>query len=173
MYPDLNTPSIHSQPDHDGDLMGYASQEALDGTVDIGSDKKKLPKKMGMPVNKKTGNPKAKPGMGQKMPGQKGAGMCNDLAIDPNDEISIIIPENGSNIAEDKKLTAKARKHIKGSNFALPGRRYPINDPNHARAALSMVAQHGSPAEKAKVRAAVHRKYPNIGKSSKGKGGKK
>ena len=41
---------------------------------------------------------------------------------------------------------------------------YPINDPNHARNALARVAQHGSPAEQAKVRAAVHRRYPGIGK---------
>lgn len=171
MYPDVNT--LNNVNVDDSDLIGYASFDAMDGTEDIGSDKKKLPKKMGMPVNKKTGNPKAKPGMGQAMPGQKGAGMCNDLAIDPNDEISIIVPEGNSNIAEDKKLTAKARKHIKGSNFALPGRRYPINDPNHARAALSMVARHGTPAEKAAVRRKVHAKYPNIGKGSKSKGGKK
>lgn len=62
------------------------------------------------------------------------------------------------------KLTAKARKHIKGSNFALPGRRYPIENAGHARNALARVSQNGSPEEKAKVRAAVHRKYPGIGK---------
>lgn len=173
MYPDLNTtPSINYLGDQDGDLIGYASQEALDGVIDIGSDKKKSSKKMGLPVNKKTGNPKTKPGMGLKMPGSK-AGPSNDLAINPNDEISIFMPNESSNIAEDKKLTAKGRKHIKGSNFALPGRRYPIHDPSHARAALSMVAKHGTPAEKAKVRARVHAKYPNIGKGSKGKGGRK
>jgi hypothetical protein len=120
MYPDVNTLN-NVLGDQDGDLVGYASFDVLDGTEDIGSDKKKLPKKMGLPVNKKTGNPKTKPGMGQAMPGQKGAGMCNDLAIDPNDEISIFFPSGDSNI--DKKLTAKARKHIKGSNFALPGMR--------------------------------------------------
>jgi hypothetical protein len=61
-------------------------------------------------------------------------------------------------------LTAKRRNALSGKSFALPGRRYPINDPNHARNALSRVAQNGSPNEKAKVRAAVHRKYPGIGK---------
>lgn len=65
---------------------------------------------------------------------------------------------------EDKKLTAKGRKHIKESNFALPGRRYPIHDEAHGRAALQMVAKHGTPSEKKKVRAAVRKKYPNIGK---------
>lgn len=65
-----------------------------------------------------------------------------------------------------KKLTTNARKHISDSNFALPGRRYPIHDMNHARAALSMVAKHGTPEEIAKVRAAVHRKYPSLKKAS-------
>lgn len=62
------------------------------------------------------------------------------------------------------KLTAAARKKIKKSNFALAGGRYPIHDASHARNALSRVAQHGTPAEKAKVRAAVRRKWPGIGK---------
>ena len=62
------------------------------------------------------------------------------------------------------KLTAEARKHISAKNFALPGRRYPIEDASHARNALARVSQHGSPEEKAKVRAAVHRKYPGIGR---------
>lgn len=63
------------------------------------------------------------------------------------------------------KLTAKKRNALKTSSFAEPGKRaYPINDPSHARNALARVSQHGTPAEKAKVRAAVHRKYPSIGK---------
>jgi hypothetical protein len=62
------------------------------------------------------------------------------------------------------KLTAKGRKRIKGSNFALPGRRYPIHDAAHARNALSRVSQHGTDKEKARVRAAVKRRYPGIGK---------
>ena len=65
------------------------------------------------------------------------------------------------------KLTAKARKAIPGKAFALPGRRYPIEDKSHARNALSRISQFGSSAEKSKVRAAVHRKYPDIGKKSK------
>jgi len=63
------------------------------------------------------------------------------------------------------KLTSKARSKLKSSSFAEPGKRaYPIQDPSHARNALARVSQHGSPAEKTKVRAAVHRKYPSIGK---------
>lgn len=62
-----------------------------------------------------------------------------------------------------KVLTAKGREQIDEGNFALPGRRYPIHDLAHARNALARVAQHGTPAEQAAVRRAVHAKYPNIG----------
>lgn len=44
---------------------------------------------------------------------------------------------------------------------------YPVNTPKHARAALGFVGMHGTPAEKAAVRAKVHSKYPNIGQRSK------
>lgn len=64
-----------------------------------------------------------------------------------------------------KVLDANARAHISADNFALPGRRYPIHDVAHARNALARVAQNGTPAERAKVKAAVHKKYPSIGKT--------
>ncbi len=64
-------------------------------------------------------------------------------------------------------LTAKGRRQIRDENFALPGRRYPIHDRSHARNALSRVAEHGTPAEKAIVRAAVARRYPGIGQEKK------
>lgn len=35
------------------------------------------------------------------------------------------------------KLTTKQRNELPDSAFALPGRRYPIIDKNHARAALT------------------------------------
>ena len=62
------------------------------------------------------------------------------------------------------KLTAKARKAIPKRNFAVPSKApgsgsYPINDPAHARAALSRAS--GKPVE-ARVRAAVKSKYPQI-----------
>lgn len=60
------------------------------------------------------------------------------------------------------KLTAAARKKISGKNFAGPDRSYPIENASHARNALARAS--GKPVE-ARVRAAVHRKYPNIGKS--------
>jgi len=62
------------------------------------------------------------------------------------------------------KLTAAARRAIPKKDFALSGGRYPIEDASHARNALSRVAANGTPEEKSRVRAAVHRKYPNIGK---------
>lgn len=65
-------------------------------------------------------------------------------------------------------LDANARAHIAPHNFALPGGRYPIHDANHARNALARVSQNGTPEEKAKVRAAVHKKYPGIGKAKGG-----
>ncbi len=62
------------------------------------------------------------------------------------------------------KLTTAGRKRLRSSVFALPGRRYPIEDKNHARNALARVSQHGTPSEKKEVRAKVHSKYPGIGK---------
>jgi hypothetical protein len=65
------------------------------------------------------------------------------------------------------RLTTRGRKRIKAKNFALPGRRYPIHDRSHARAALSMVARHGTTAQKKAVRRAVRRKYPTIGRKKR------
>lgn len=62
------------------------------------------------------------------------------------------------------KLTKRMRAAIPTGDFALPGRRYPIEDRPHARNALSRVSQNGTPAEKAEVRAKVHQKYPTMGK---------
>ena len=70
------------------------------------------------------------------------------------------------------RLTSRERKDLPKSDFALPGKgegkegkgsgSYPIPDISHARNALARVAQHGSPEEKARVRAAVKRKFPSI-----------
>ena len=62
------------------------------------------------------------------------------------------------------KLTTKARNALAAKSFALPGRRYPIEDRSHARNALARVSQFGSPAEKKRVRSAVKRKYPSMGR---------
>ncbi len=60
------------------------------------------------------------------------------------------------------KLTAAARKKIPKKDFAGPDGSYPIENASHARNALARAS--GKPVE-ARVRAAVHKKYPNIGKS--------
>lgn len=71
------------------------------------------------------------------------------------------------------KLTEKARNKMPSKDFALPGKgkgpagkgagSYPIEDKSHARNALVRVSQHGTPAEKATVRAKVKAKFPGIG----------
>jgi hypothetical protein len=61
-------------------------------------------------------------------------------------------------------LTTQTRNAIPKAEFAIPETRsYPIHDEAHARNALARVSQFGSESEKARVRAAVHRKYPNMG----------
>jgi hypothetical protein len=65
------------------------------------------------------------------------------------------------------KLTTAQRKAIPSEDFAGPDRSYPINDASHARNALARVSQHGTPALKSRVRAAVKRKYPGIKQAGK------
>lgn len=75
------------------------------------------------------------------------------------------------------KLSGKQRQNLKSSQFALPGKgegkggkgagSYPIPDKSHAQNALARVEQHGTPAEKKQVKAAVRRKFPSLGKSKK------
>jgi len=57
------------------------------------------------------------------------------------------------------KLTTATRKKLPNSKFALPGRRYPIEDVAHARNALARVSQDGTPTEKATVRRKVDRLF--------------
>lgn len=76
--------------------------------------------------------------------------------------------------ARKTRKPAPNTKAPKGS-YALPGGgpggadAYPINTPGRGANALSRVQQNGTPAEKAKVRAAVKKKYPGL-PSSQGKG---
>lgn len=60
------------------------------------------------------------------------------------------------------KLTSKARNALPGKDFALPGRKYPVEDKSHAQNALARVSQNGSPKEKAAVRSKVAAKYPGM-----------
>ena len=71
------------------------------------------------------------------------------------------------------KLSTKTRKALPGKAFAGPGRSYPINDPSHARAALSRASGNASPALQAEIKAKVRRRYPGIkveGEPSKSRG---
>jgi hypothetical protein len=64
-----------------------------------------------------------------------------------------------------RRNTKAGRAKMASSSFALPrAKKYRIDDKAHARNALARVAQHGSSSEKAKVRKAVKRRYPSIGK---------
>src|SRR5712691_8342118 len=56
------------------------------------------------------------------------------------------------------RLTYKQRKKLKSSTFALAGRKYPIPDKAHGRAALQRVSQFGTAAQKSKVRSADKKK---------------
>ncbi len=72
------------------------------------------------------------------------------------------------NMAHD--LSTKDRKKLSKKQFALPGKRkYPIPDKAHARNALARVAQDGTPAEQKKVRAAVEKRFPSVGRTRKKK----
>ncbi len=76
-----------------------------------------------------------------------------------------------------KQLTQRGRARISSKNFAFPGLakskdskkksgNYPIHDLPHARNALARVAQHGTSAQQAQVRAKVYAKYPQLKKAS-------
>jgi hypothetical protein len=66
------------------------------------------------------------------------------------------------------KLTYSERENLPSSAFVFPSeRRYPIHDINHARNALARVAAFGTPEEKAKVRSAVYRRFPELKKTKR------
>ena len=78
-------------------------------------------------------------------------------------------------------LTAKVRGKLPKSDFAIRSKaddvkekkesgNYPIPDLAHARSALSLVSQHGTPAERSRVRAAVDKKFPELAKRREGRG---
>lgn len=66
-------------------------------------------------------------------------------------------------------LTADDRKKLKDSDFALPGRRYPIHNANHARDALARASANATPAEQATIKAKVKAKFPGIAVGGKKK----
>lgn len=60
-------------------------------------------------------------------------------------------------------LTSKKRNALPDSAFVFPKeRKYPVTDEAHARSALSYVSRHGTDEEKAKVRAAVKKRFPKV-----------
>ncbi len=59
------------------------------------------------------------------------------------------------------KLTAKGRNALPAKDFAGPNRSFPVEDKSHARNALARASQF-HPELKAKIRAKVHRKFPDI-----------
>jgi len=61
------------------------------------------------------------------------------------------------------RLSSASRNALPSSAFAGPGRSFPIEDANHARAALSMA--HYAPDPEA-VKDKVKAKYPSIGKKA-------
>lgn len=62
------------------------------------------------------------------------------------------------------KLNAKTRNALPSKDFAVKGRKYPIEDKSHARNALARVSQHGSSSQKKEVREKVAKKYPGMEK---------
>lgn len=63
------------------------------------------------------------------------------------------------------RLTTATRNRLPTSVFAGPGRSFPIEDKAHGRAALSRAHFAKNPGA---IRAAVHRRFPTIGKKTKG-----
>lgn len=66
-----------------------------------------------------------------------------------------------------RRNTKSGRAKMSPKQFALPGKKYRLDDKPHAVAALARVQQHGTPAEKAAVKRAVKRKYPSVKVSKK------
>ncbi len=103
---------------------------------------------------------------------RQGAGASDDLPLQAAEKMASFAVDVGRFLAKAAAdLTQSAREHIKPKNFAEPNAdgpgdtgKYPIHDKAHARSALGLVGMHGSDAEKAKVRAAVAKKFPALSK---------
>lgn len=59
-------------------------------------------------------------------------------------------------------LTTTKRNALPDSDFALPGRRYPLENESHARDALSRASANASTEEQAQIKRKVHAKFPGI-----------
>lgn len=61
------------------------------------------------------------------------------------------------------KLSSEERKELPSKTFAGPNRSYPIPDRSHAINAKARATQFASPSVKARVDAAVAKKFPGLG----------
>ncbi|MGB6771203.1 MAG: hypothetical protein WBF51_04280 [Candidatus Dormiibacterota bacterium] len=87
----------------------------------------------------------------------------SESIVGNDDGPDTVQPKDAEADIEKAKLKAKTRDALPDSDFALPdSREYPIHDENHARAALSML-HNASPEDQKKIKAAVHRRYPDMG----------
>jgi len=64
------------------------------------------------------------------------------------------------------KLTSKRRNAPATSQFALPGRKYPLDTANRATNALARGSEYASPAQQATIRRKVKSRYPGISVSA-------
>ena len=111
-------------------------------------------------------------GEGVKAVGKAAKDVYSVTQVNKKKTVNMQSYEPEGEVIVEKDLNAKERRALPDSDFALPGKgegpegkqagSYPIPDEKHARSALSLVAQHGTAAEKATVRAAVKKKFPGI-----------
>lgn len=89
--------------------------------------------------------------------------------FDHKDAKTISLPSPSSSLERQKgRLSYADRQALPKKDFAEPSKRkYPIENKAHARNALARVSQYGTTKEKRQVRAAVHKKYPEIGAKKK------
>ena len=96
--------------------------------------------------------------------------MINTAFFDELDKISAVLSLQHRESLPSKSFAvpqrAAKRIGVAGSIQGSSKGKYPIHDAAHARAALRMVAMHGTPEEKAMVRAKVRSKYPEIGQKT-------
>ena len=146
---------------------GFVQKRADGGSVDMFQEARKTAPKTAVPPRERARQRALddlfKPQPGDKPPGDADKGPPPEPNRDPE-----------TNYKRGGHLSAASRKALPSTSFALPGQgkgpqgkgsgSYPIPDASHARNALARVSQHGNPSQQSKVRAAVHRKFPGIGK---------
>lgn len=60
------------------------------------------------------------------------------------------------------KLNAKERRALPSKDFALPNRRYPIENEGHAKAALARGKHNATPEENATIKRKVAARFPDM-----------